>query len=126
MPLFEIADELEVLNGACLPLENDFAFQVAQRLGKRGTGGSDAHFLMQVGTAYTIFAGSTPADLRMSLFQGTTSGARAQKRPRLGITPLDLPKLLIKGLVILPSRLVFATLVRLYRRRNEDSSSLPL
>ena len=55
MPLFEIANELEVLNGACLPLENDFAFQVAQRLGKRGTGGSDAHSTHGLGSCLTVF-----------------------------------------------------------------------
>jgi len=43
MPIFSLVDELEVVNGANNARENLFALSVAQKLGKNGVGGSDAH-----------------------------------------------------------------------------------
>ena len=43
LPLFSLVDEMEVMNGANNERENLFALQVAQRLGRIGVGGSDAH-----------------------------------------------------------------------------------
>lgn len=43
----------EVLNGQMLPFHNRKARQLAERLGKTGIGGSDAHAIASVGTAYT-------------------------------------------------------------------------
>ncbi len=37
-------------------------------------GGSDAHFLQAVGSAYTVFEGESAEDLRRSILAGTTSG----------------------------------------------------
>ena len=45
-----------------------------QRWGLATTGGSDAHFHEQVGSAVTTFAGSGQEALRAALFAGSTSG----------------------------------------------------
>lgn len=42
-PVFELVDEIEVVNGGNIEVENRFAQEVAATLGKWGTGGSDAH-----------------------------------------------------------------------------------
>ena len=42
-PVFELVDEIEVVNGGNIEIENRFAQEVAAVLGKWGTGGSDAH-----------------------------------------------------------------------------------
>jgi predicted metal-dependent phosphoesterase TrpH len=50
MPVFQLVDAIEVLNGANTVRENVFALRVAQTLGKPGTGGSDAHSTQGIGT----------------------------------------------------------------------------
>lgn len=55
LPVFGLVDEIEVVNGACTPRENYFALQVARILGKRGTGGSDAHSTNGLGYCATVF-----------------------------------------------------------------------
>ena len=53
-PIFQITDEIEVLNGGCTTRENLCAFQVARALGKRGVGGSDAHSNRGLGKFTTV------------------------------------------------------------------------
>ncbi len=55
MPIFQLADELEVANGGCTPRENQFALRVARVLGKRGIGASDCHSTQGVGCFTTVF-----------------------------------------------------------------------
>lgn len=55
LPIFELVDAVEVLNGASSDLENLFAIVVAQRLGLKGTGGSDAHSHQGLGCYTTVF-----------------------------------------------------------------------
>ena len=55
MDLFQLVDEIEVVNGACSDRENFFALQVAKKLGWRGTGGSDAHSTHGLGCFATVF-----------------------------------------------------------------------
>ena len=50
LPVFQLVDAVEVLNGANTLRENLFALRVAQALGKPGTGGSDAHSTQGIGT----------------------------------------------------------------------------
>jgi hypothetical protein len=50
LPVFQLVDAVEVLNGANTLRENLFALRVAQTLGKPGTGGSDAHSTSGIGT----------------------------------------------------------------------------
>ncbi len=46
---------LEVANGSASLADNRFALQAAAILGLKGIGGSDAHGLLTVGQAYTLF-----------------------------------------------------------------------
>jgi hypothetical protein len=55
LPLFSYVDALEVLNGCNSVRENVIAFQVAQRLGKPGTAGSDCHSRHGIGFYCTVF-----------------------------------------------------------------------
>ena len=50
LPVFQLVDAIEVLNGANTVKENLFALRVAQTLGKPGSGGSDAHSTQGIGT----------------------------------------------------------------------------
>ncbi len=54
----------------------------AVELGLAEIGGSDAHFLDFIGGAYTVFPGTTGADLRTAILQRTTE-ARTGPRPTL-------------------------------------------
>lgn len=55
LPIFQLVDAIEVLNGANTLRENRFALEVAQYLGKPGTGGSDAHSRSGIGIYTTVF-----------------------------------------------------------------------
>lgn len=56
LPLLRLVDGIEVANGACSDMENLLALKVARRLGKPGTGGSDAHSAHGIGCFVTVFA----------------------------------------------------------------------
>lgn len=55
LPVFQVVDAIEALNGANTPRENLFALQVARILGKPVTGGSDAHSTQGIGIYCTVF-----------------------------------------------------------------------
>ena len=55
LPVFQLVDAVEVLNGCNTLRENLFALRVAQALGKPGTGGSDAHSSLGIGIFATAF-----------------------------------------------------------------------
>jgi hypothetical protein len=54
MPVFQLVDAIEALNGANTPRENLFALKVANVLGKPVTGGSDAHSRSGIGFYCTV------------------------------------------------------------------------
>jgi len=56
-PIFEIIDEIEVVNGGNIEVENRYAQEVASVLGKWGTGGSDAHSTDGFARGVTAFSG---------------------------------------------------------------------
>ena len=56
-PIWELVDELEVVNGGNIEVENRFAQGVAKALGWWGTGGSDAHSVQGLGKGATSFKG---------------------------------------------------------------------
>ena len=60
-PIFEMVDAIEVANGANIDQENDFAWEVAQRLGKPMVGGSDAHSTNGLGKCVTVFPDPIPS-----------------------------------------------------------------
>ncbi|SRR5579875_2577054 len=55
LPVFQLVDGVEVLNGANTERENRIALEVALHLGKPGTGGSDAHSRSGIGIFTTVF-----------------------------------------------------------------------
>jgi len=62
LPIFELVDAIEVLNGGNNDQENAFALQVAQILGKPGVGGSDAHSDQGIGIHTTVFERSLESE----------------------------------------------------------------
>ncbi|MDP6798695.1 MAG: CehA/McbA family metallohydrolase [SAR202 cluster bacterium] len=54
-PLFEVVDEIEVVNGSNTSEENAFALEVARNLGLPGAGGSDVHSTHGLGRCVTVF-----------------------------------------------------------------------
>ena len=56
-PIFDLVDEIEVVNGGNIEVENRFAQQVTGVLGRWGTGGSDAHSTSGLGKGVTVFKG---------------------------------------------------------------------
>ena len=54
-PVFGLVDAVEVANGGTSDEENRFALKVADHLGLRVTGGSDAHAEHDVGRCVTVF-----------------------------------------------------------------------
>lgn len=71
-PIFEVVDAIEVANGANTDEENLFAWEVAQHLGKRVIGGSDAHSINGLGTCSTVFPDQihTPEEFLQALRAG--------------------------------------------------------
>ena len=55
LPLLRYVDALEAYNGWAYRQEWAYTLAVGQRLGLKGTGGSDAHKLLQTGLCYTLF-----------------------------------------------------------------------
>lgn len=53
--IFSLVDAMEVANGWTVEEDVNFCQQVSQNLGLKGTGGSDAHMISQVGCCVTIF-----------------------------------------------------------------------
>ena len=56
-PIFALVDEIEVVNGGNIEVENRFAQEVSKVLGRWGTGGSDAHSTNGLGKGSTTFSG---------------------------------------------------------------------
>ena len=67
------------------------------------TGGSDAHFLQSVGTAFTRFPGRTAADLRQALLERATVGVQ-QEGKRAPVTVRDLLHQQSRSLIWLPAK----------------------
>ena len=61
-PIFELVDEIEVVNGGNIEVENRFAQGVTEFLGRWGTGGSDAHSTAGLGKGVTVFKGDVRSE----------------------------------------------------------------
>jgi predicted metal-dependent phosphoesterase TrpH len=76
-PVFDKIDALEGFNGRNMEGNNIFACQLADRLGFQTSGGSDAHFLDEMGKCITIFdndirnEGELLAELKAGRFCGS-------------------------------------------------------
>ena len=72
LPVFQLADAIEIANGCNTPRENYFAYEVARELGLPTTGGSDAHSESGIGYYATGFERElrSEADLLEELHAG--------------------------------------------------------
>jgi predicted metal-dependent phosphoesterase TrpH len=74
---------IEAENGSILNLNDNEAAQALRwELGLPGIGNSDAHILDEIGSARTLFPGTTVADLRVALEAGTVIPLPAKRRKR--------------------------------------------
>jgi predicted metal-dependent phosphoesterase TrpH len=55
--------------------------QLNEQWGLAAVGGSDAHFWQHIGAAYTLFPGSSPADLRQAILARRTHEGGQEQRP---------------------------------------------
>lgn len=91
LPIFEMVDAIEVLNGACSEDENQFALRVARILGIAEVAGSDSHSAGSVGCVSTLL------DEPVLDVEGLIAAIRARRcragRGLLkgGVVPFDLP-----------------------------------
>ena len=71
-PIFDLVDEVEVVNGGNIEIENRFTQDVVKVLGRWGTGGSDAHSTQGLAKGITLFKGDirNEADLLEALKAG--------------------------------------------------------
>ena len=60
--VFGLVDAVEVANGGTSDKENRFAMKVAQRIGIKVTGGSDAHSQQGLGRCVTVFDGEISSE----------------------------------------------------------------
>jgi predicted metal-dependent phosphoesterase TrpH len=68
-------------------------------------GGSDAHFLKAIGSAYTEFPGRTAAELRQSILEGTCRGVSGRHPTLLEVGPLQALRQSWRGLRATPRRM---------------------
>ncbi len=64
-PVFDKVDAVEGFNGRNMQGNNVFACQLATKLGKTFSGGSDAHFQKELGKCVTIFDGSFNSEMEL-------------------------------------------------------------
>ena len=84
------------------------------------TGGSDAHFLEAVGTASTLFPGSTADELREAIGRGRTRGLMRQTPSLRRIGLRRLARQQVRGLAVTPRKLLGPPLRRLVGRLARD------
>jgi len=118
----EIADHTAHVDGIELANPTSFGWDTrkAQRLNDEcyrlaATGGSDAHFLELLGSAYTSFPGRTEQELRIAIENRITEGHLGRKVPLLEIGLRRLAHQQVRGLSDTP-RKVLGPPLRRFRR----------
>lgn len=94
-------DGIETVNATIVGrISNKRARRFNGKHGFAETGGSDAHFLRAVGSAFTLFRGKTGEDLRRSLLERTTvaRNGRPVKPSEIGLTQIIKQQIRSKGL----------------------------
>ncbi len=109
-------DALEVIN----PMAGRVSYKKVKHLnqtvyGLAETGGSDAHFLRQIGCACTTFPGRTVDDLRQALAERSTAGIHAFSISLRDLTPGELLAQQWRSMVVLPGKHVGGFVQRLVR-----------
>ncbi|MDO8670306.1 MAG: PHP-associated domain-containing protein [Dehalococcoidia bacterium] len=96
-------DGIEIINATVAGrVSNDKALKLNRsQFNLAETGGSDAHFTSHIGSAYTVFPGSTAEDLRRSLENRLTRAERCSIQPSLpGVDKLLAQQ--VRSLIVLP------------------------
>ena len=88
---------------------NERQFKLAE------TGGSDAHFLASVGSAYTTFVGHTAQDLRQSLVDKKTRAVKGHRVKFGHIGASQIIRQSCRGLFVLPTRIVRRSLQEVWK-----------
>lgn len=81
------------------------ALALNRELGLAEVGGSDAHFLDFIGGAYTTFKGSTAAELKAAIMDGTTAAANGQRPSLRQIGVRRLAQQTYRGIMTTPRRM---------------------
>lgn len=85
--IFRLVDAMEVANGWTVAEDVRFCQQVSQNLGLKGTGGSDAHLLSQIGCCVTVFGDAVKdeesfiGELKRGKFLAEDRRSKEQKNP---------------------------------------------
>lgn len=109
-------DALEVVN----PMAGRVSFKKVKHLNQTvyrlaETGGSDAHFLRQIGSACTTFPGRTAEDLRLALAERATAGILAFSTSLRDLGPGEILAQQWRSMVVLPSKHVGGFVQRLVK-----------
>ncbi|MEM2930695.1 MAG: PHP domain-containing protein [Thermoproteota archaeon] len=84
-----LLDGVEVVNARnVFQRQNERALELARRLRKAETGGSDAHTLYEVGRAYTLADASSLEELRLAIKNRMTRGAGGLSLPLVHVASL--------------------------------------
>jgi len=81
------------------------------------TGGSDAHFLVAVGSAYTLFPGSTAEDLRRAILDKQSKAVSGRHPGFLEIGPGPVARQAWRGLTVTPRTLGWGPTVKSFVKR---------
>lgn len=80
-------------------------------------GGSDAHFLKAIGSAYTDFPGQTAEELRRAILERTTAGVNGRHPTLLEIGPGQVLRQTWRGLTVTPRRMGWGPTAASFVRR---------
>ncbi len=80
-------------------------------------GGSDAHFLAVVGSAYTVFEGQGAEDLRRAILARTTQGAEGRHPSLMEIGLRQVARQQVRGLLVTPRKMGWRRTVASFVRR---------
>ncbi len=80
-------------------------------------GGSDAHFLQSIASAYTVFEGASAADLRRAIEQGTTRAENGRYPSMRELGYVNIVRQQVRGLMATPRKMGWGpTIVSFVRR----------
>jgi hypothetical protein len=80
-------------------------------------GGSDAHFLTAVGSAYTLFPGSTAEDLRSAILAKQSKAASGRHPSLLEIGPGQIARQAWRGITVTPRTLGWGPTAKSFVKR---------
>lgn len=87
------------------------------RLGLAEVGGSDAHFLPVIGSAFTRFEGSTAADLRRSIIERTTRGVNGRYPSFFELGAMNVLRQSWRGIMTTPRSMGWGPTAASFARR---------